>query len=145
MRQSKRKSTKHQTSRYRISKYSPNVYDVSVITAFVILLLTVTYVSVGPAPGNHVNTVGQTYIKNYISPQANAAGSAYVSLDDMVCVKNDYGDVVCASVGQLAKADDKIFSNCIGEHGCTLSCTELTDVCTDSGSLSACTLQNKFC
>ncbi|MBI4162345.1 MAG: hypothetical protein HY513_01570 [Candidatus Aenigmarchaeota archaeon] len=136
MRKSKRKN-----QRYRTSKYAPNVYDVSVITGFVILLLTVTYVSVEPE-----NVAGQGgKVITASVPDINYAGKAYASLDDIICLKNDYGDIVCSSVGELVKADDKLFANCVSEIGCTLSCVELTNACTDDQSYSACALQNKFC
>ena len=105
------------------------MYDMSVITAFAILVVTVTYVAVGPVPENQSNIIGQ----------------ASNSFDSLVCVKNDYGNIVCASVSKTVDADNKIFSNCLSEYGCTLSCGELTDACADSGSSSACELQNKFC
>ncbi len=126
MRRAVRKSSK---KRFRNSKYAPNVYDVSVITAFVILVVTVTYVSVGPVPA-----------------QTNVAGQAgLAALDNIICVKNYYGDIVCSSVSEGVEADNKIFSSCSGELGCTITCVELINACTDRGSFSACALQNKFC
>ena len=135
------KKQQKRSARYRNSKYSPNVYDVSVITAFVMLLVTVTYVSVGPSPYAQAgsgqllsNTVGQAGALT-----ANTGGT------NIICVKNNYGDIICSSVGELVEADGKVFSSCVSEYGCAISCAELTTACTERGSFSACALQNKFC